>query len=89
MEELRKRGVEAYDWPPHPRSIPRIGRAGRPIFDYKKREKYARVGQRDLARYQLRRAFLHHQPFLNALDVRNARITLPLQGAREKPRKRS
>ena len=29
-------------------------------------------------------AFFHHQPFLNALDVRNAEVTLPLKGPQGK-----
>ena len=29
-------------------------------------------------------AFFHHQPFLNALDVRNAEVTLPLKGTERK-----
>src|SRR5207237_437871 len=29
-------------------------------------------------------AFFHHQPFLNALDIRNAEVTLPLKGPQGK-----
>jgi AsmA-like C-terminal region len=80
VEELHKRGVEA-----------RIGRLTLDpfrglvaqdvrIFDYKKREKTLAVVS-EISLDINYAALLHHQPFLNALDVRNAQITLPLKGA--------
>src|ERR1051326_7708333 len=76
-DELHKHGVEA--------SIRRLtldpfrGLVAKDvrIFDYKNRENtLARVSEISLdINYA---ALLHHQPFLNALDVRNAQITLPL-----------
>jgi len=49
------------------------------IFDYKNRENtLALISEISLdINYA---AFIHHEPFLNALDVRNAQITLPLTG---------
>src|SRR2546426_3829312 len=80
VEELHKRGVEA--------SVRRLtldpfrGLVARDvrIFDYKNRENtLARVSEISLdINYA---ALLHHQPFLNALDIRNAQITLPLPSA--------
>ena len=79
-DELHKHGVEA--------SIRRLtldpfrGLVAKDvrIFDYKKRENtLARVSEISLdINYA---ALLHHQPFLNALDIRNAQITLPLPSA--------
>src|SRR5947209_15230578 len=83
VEELHKRGVEA--------SIRRLtldpfrGLIARDvrIFSYKNRENtLALVSEISLdINYA---ALFHHQPFLNALDVRNAQITLPLKGPEEK-----
>src|SRR5260370_34602 len=80
VEELHKRGVEA--------SIGRLtldpfrGLVAKNvrIFDYKNREKtLARISEVSLdINYA---ALIHHQPFLNALDVRNAQIALPLKDA--------
>ena len=80
VEELHKRGVEA--------SIGRLtldplrGLVAKNvrIFDYKNREKtLARISEVSLdINYA---ALIHHQPFLNALDVRNAQIALPLKNA--------
>jgi hypothetical protein len=78
VEELHKRGVEA--------SIGRLtldpfrGLVAKDvrIFDYKKREKTLAVVS-EIALDINYAALFHHQPFLNALDVRNARITLPLK----------
>src|SRR5438105_10679025 len=80
VEELHKRGVEA--------SVGRLtldpfrGLVAKDvrIFDYKNRENtLARVSEISLdINYA---ALLHHQPFLNALDIRNAQITLPLPSA--------
>src|SRR5438132_1269222 len=79
-DELHKHGVEA--------SIRRLtldpfrGLVAKDvrIFDYKNRENtLARVSEISLdINYA---ALLHHQPFLNALDIRNAQITLPLPSA--------
>src|SRR5437879_2698281 len=80
VEELHKRGVEA--------SVGRLtlepfrGLVAKDvrIFDYKKRENtLARISEISLdINYA---ALIHHQPFLNALDVRNAQIALPLKDA--------
>ena len=50
------------------------------IFDYKNRENIlARLSEVSLdINYA---ALIHHQPFLNALDIRNAQITVPLRRA--------
>lgn len=79
VEELHKRGVEA--------SVGRLtldpfrGLVAKNvrIFDYKNRENtLALISEISLdINYA---AFIHHEPFLNALDVRNAQITLPLTG---------
>src|ERR1700722_10375512 len=77
VEELHKRGVEA--------SIRRLtldpfrGLIAKDvrIFDYQNREKTLAV-VREIALYINYAALLHHQPFLNAIDVQNAQITLPL-----------
>src|SRR5437879_7953207 len=83
VEELHKRGVEA--------SIGRLtldpfrGLVAKNvrIFDYKNREKtLARISEVSLdINYA---ALIHHEPFLNALDVQNAQITLPFKTADEK-----
>src|SRR6058998_1686771 len=83
VEELHKRGVEA--------SIGRLtldpfrGLVAKNvrIFDYKNREKtLARISEVSLdINYA---ALIHHEPFLNALDVRDAQITLPLRAANGK-----
>src|SRR5436189_4713578 len=80
VEELHKRGVEA--------SVGRLtlnpfrGLVAKNvrIFDYKNREKtLARISEVSLdINYA---ALIHHEPFLNALDVQNAQITLPLKDA--------
>jgi AsmA-like C-terminal region len=82
VEELRKHGVEA--------SVRRLtldpfrGLVAQDvrIFDYKNREKtLAFISEVSLdINYA---ALLHHQPFLNALDVRNGRLSLPLAGNKE------
>lgn len=77
VDELRKHGVEA--------SVRRLtldpfrGLVAQDvrIFDYKKRENT--IAQ--ISRVSLDvnfAALLQHQPFLNAIDVRNAQVTLPL-----------
>src|SRR5947207_545870 len=83
VEELRKHGVEA--------SIGRltldpfrglIAKNVR-IFDYKNRENtLALISEVSLdINYA---ALIHHEPFLNALDVRDAQIILPFKTAEEK-----
>jgi hypothetical protein len=79
VEELHKHGVEA--------SVGRLtldpfrGLVAKNvrIFDYKNRENtLALISEISLdINYA---ALIHHEPFLNALDVRNAQITLPLTG---------
>ena len=81
VEELHKRGVEA--------SVGRLtldpfrGLVAKNvrIFDYKNRENtLALISEISLdINYA---ALIHHESFLNALDVRNAQITLPLDDAR-------
>jgi hypothetical protein len=83
VEELRKRGVEA--------SIGRLtldpfrGLVAKNvrIFDYKNRDNtLALISEVSLdINYA---ALIHHEPFLNALDVRDAQIILPLRTANEK-----
>src|SRR2546430_5399437 len=80
VEELHKRGVEA--------SIGRLtldpfrGLVARNvrIFDYKNRENTLALISEVLLDINYA-ALIHHEPFLNALDVRDAQITLPLKGA--------
>jgi hypothetical protein len=79
-EELHKRGVEA-----HIRRLtldPFRGLIAKDvrIFDYKKRENtLARISEISLdINYA---AFFQRQPFLNALDIRNAQITLPIKAS--------
>src|SRR6476660_7801773 len=83
VEELRKHGVEA--------SIGRLtldpfrGLVAKNvrIFDYKNRENtLALISEVSLdINYA---ALIHHEPFLNALDVRDAQITFPIKTAEEK-----
>src|SRR5947199_8994816 len=83
VEELHKRGVEA--------SVGRLtlnpfrGLVAKNvrIFDYKNRENtLALISEVSLdINYA---ALIHHQSFLNALDVRDAQITLPLTSAEGK-----
>ncbi len=83
VEELHKRGVEA--------SIGRLtldpfrGLVAKNvrIFDYKNRENtLARISEVSLdINYA---ALIHHEPFLNALDVRDAQIIFPFKAADEK-----
>jgi len=80
VEELHKRGVEAsvgrLTLDPFRGLIARNVR----IFDYKNRENtLALISEVSLdINYA---ALIHHEPFLNALDVRDAQITLPLKTA--------
>ena len=79
VEELHRRGVEASIG--HLTLDPFRGLVGRNvrIFSYKERsETLAFISEIALdINYA---AFFHHQPFLNALDIRNAELTLPLKG---------
>ena len=80
VEELRKRGVEA--------SIQRLtldpfrGLVARNvrIFDYKNRENTIAVIS-EIALDINYAALLHQQPFLNALDVRNAQLIFPINAS--------
>src|SRR5437667_12906307 len=78
VEELHKRGVEAYigrlTLDPFRGLVARNVR----IFDYKNRENtLALISEVSLdINYA---ALIHRQPFLNALDVRDAQITFPLK----------
>ena len=86
VEELHKRGVEA--------SIRRLtldpfrGLIAQDvrIFDYRNREKTLAIIS-EIALDINYAAIIHHQPFLNALDIQNAEITLPLKSAEEKTNK--
>src|ERR1041385_3898305 len=77
VEELHKRGVEA-----SVRRLPLepvrglIARDVR-IYDYKKRERTLAVVS-ELSLDINYAALFHHQPFLNALDIRNSDLTIPL-----------
>ena len=79
VEELHRRGVEASIG--HLTLDPFRGLVARNvrIFSYKERsETLAFISEIALdINYA---AFFHHQPFLNALDIRNAELTLPLKG---------
>ncbi len=76
MEELHRRGVEASIG--HLTLDPFRGLVARDVrlFSYKDRtETLASISEIALdINYA---AFFHHQPFLNALDIRNAEVTLP------------
>lgn len=81
VEELHKRGVEA--------SIRRLtldpfrGLIAQDvrIFDYKNREKTLAIIS-EIALDINYAALIHNQPFLNALDIQNAEISLPLKSAK-------
>jgi hypothetical protein len=83
VEELRKHGVEAtigrLTLDPFRGLVAKNVR----IFDYKNREKIlALISEVSLdINYA---ALIHHEPFLNALDVRDAQIILPFKTAGEK-----
>jgi AsmA-like C-terminal region len=83
VEELRKRGVEAnigrLTLDPFRGLVAKNVR----IFDYKNRENtLALISEVSLdINYA---ALIHHEPFLNALDVRDAQIILPFKAAEEK-----
>jgi hypothetical protein len=83
VEELHRRGVEA--------SIRRLtldpfrGLIAQDvrIFDYKNRERTLAIVS-EIALDINYAALFHHEPFLNALDVQNAQITLPVGETGEK-----
>ena len=83
VEELHKHGVEALIG--HLTLDPFRGLVAQDvrIFDYKNRENtLALISEVSLdINYA---ALLHHQPFLNALDLRGAQLTLPLPGMKAK-----
>jgi AsmA-like C-terminal region len=80
VEELHKRGVEAsvrrLTLDPFRGLIARDVR----IYDYKKREKTLAVVS-EISLDINYAALFHHQPFLNALDIRNGDLTIPLPPA--------
>jgi hypothetical protein len=82
-EELRKHGLEVtirrLTLDPFRGLVARDVR----IFDYKKRENTLAVIS-EISLDINYAALLHRQPFLNALDVRDARVTLPLESANGK-----
>ena len=77
VEELHKRGVEAsvrrLTLDPFRGLIARDVR----IYDYKKREKTLAVVS-EISLDINYAALFHHQPFLNALDIRNGNLAIPL-----------
>src|SRR5213083_1291176 len=83
VEELHKRGVEAYigrlTLDPFRGLVAKNVR----IFDYRNRENtLALISEVSLdIKYA---AIIHHEPFLNALDVRDAQITFPIKTAEGK-----
>src|SRR6476469_5035716 len=83
VEELHKRGVEAQigrlTLDPFRGLVAKNVR----IFAYRNRENtLARISEVSLdINYA---ALIHHEPFLNALDVRDAQITFPIKTAEEK-----
>jgi hypothetical protein len=80
VEELHKRGVEAsvrrLTLDPFRGLIARDVR----IYDYKRREKTLAVVS-EISLDINYAALFHHQPFLNALDIRNGNLTIPLPAA--------
>src|SRR5438477_1034634 len=79
VEELHRRGVEASIG--HLTLNPFRGLVARNvrIFSYRDR-KNTLAFISEIALDINYAAFFHHQPFLNALDIRNAEVTLPLKG---------
>jgi hypothetical protein len=77
VEELHKRGVEAsvrrLTLDPFRGLIARDVR----IYDYKERERTLAVVS-EISLDINYAALFHHQPFLNALDIRNGHLTIPL-----------
>src|SRR5712692_7811025 len=82
-QELRKHGVEArirrLTLDPFRGLVARDVR----IFDYKKRENTLAVIS-EIALDINYAALIHHEPFLNEIDVRNAQATLQLPGVERK-----
>ena len=82
-QELRKHGVEArirrLTLDPFRGLVARDVR----IYDYKKRENTLAVIS-EIALDINYAALLHHEPFLNAVDIRNAQVSLPLEGVERK-----
>src|SRR5438552_17342171 len=80
VEELHKRGVEASIGRVTLKPFRGLVANNVRIFDYKNREKtLARIGGVSLdVNYA---ALIHHEPSRNALDVRDAEITLPFKAA--------
>lgn len=83
VEELHRRGVEASIG--HLTLNPFRGLVARNvrIFSYRDR-KNTLAFISEIALDINYAAFFHHQPFLNALDIRNAEVTLPLKGPQGK-----
>src|SRR5436305_8588160 len=79
VEELHRRGVEASIG--HLTLNPFRGLVARNvrIFSYRER-KHTLAFISEIVLDINYAAFFHHQPFLNALDIRNAEVTLPLKG---------
>src|SRR5213596_3875462 len=80
VEELHKRGVEAQigrlTLDPFRGLVAKNVR----IFDYRNRENTLALIS-EVSLYVNYAALIHHEPFLNALDVRDAEITLPFKAA--------
>jgi AsmA-like C-terminal region len=83
VEELHRRGVEASIG--HLTLNPFRGLVARNvrIFSYRDRTNTLAFIS-EIALDINYAAFFHHQPFLNALDIRNAEVTLPLKGPQGK-----
>jgi hypothetical protein len=83
VEELHRRGVEASIG--HLTLNPFRGLVARNvrIFTYRDRT-HALAFISEIVLDINYAAFFHHQPFLNALDIRNAEVTLPLKGPQGK-----
>src|SRR6059058_2056717 len=79
VEELHRRGVEASIG--HLTLNPFRGLVARNvrIFSYQDRS-HTLASVSEIVLDINYAAFFHHQPFLNALDIRNAEVTLPLKG---------
>src|SRR6266480_4628427 len=83
VEELHRRGVEASIG--HLTLNPFRGLVARNvrIFSYRDRKNTLAFISEIVLDINYA-AFFHHQPFLNALDIRNAEVTLPLKGPQGK-----
>ena len=84
VEELHKRGVEAQigrlTLDPFRGLVAKNVR----IFDYRNRENTVALIS-EVSLDTIYAALIHHEPFLNALDVRDAQITFPIKTGEEKP----